>query len=156
MNTKTYKARLIESQKKLINHTTKNGKKHKSEKVITKSLKAAQKSQRKNHGKIIKLSLLNTIPTFKIVKLTDNKRRKKSTKEIPTFVSNYKSRISLGLKYLLKTTNNLSQNKQTTFSQKFKNELLSEISSESNANLMKTNFQTKACQEKKYFRFYRW
>ena len=47
MNTKTYKARLIQSQKKLINHTTKNGKKHTSEKIITKSLKAAQKSQKK-------------------------------------------------------------------------------------------------------------
>nr|YP_009317743.1 ribosomal protein S7 [Navicula ramosissima]AOY40403.1 ribosomal protein S7 [Navicula ramosissima] len=156
MNIVKYKAQSLELQKKLINHATRNGKKSKSEKAIMKSFKAAQKSQRKNHGKIIKLSVLNAIPIFKIIKLTDKKRRKKSTKEIPTFVSNYTSRVSLGLKYLIKTTRSLSSSKQANFSEKFKNELLSGTSSENNASVMKTNFQTKACQEKKYFRFYRW
>ena len=145
-----------ELQKKLTNHITKNGKKHKSEKTITKSFKIAQKSQKKNHGKIIKLSILNTIPVFKIIKLTDKKRRKKSTREIPTLVSSYTSRVSLGLKYLIQTTNNLSQTKQTAFFKKFKNELLAGANSENNANTMKNNYQTKALQEKKYFRFYRW
>ena len=145
-----------ELRKKLINHITKNGKKYKSEKTITKGFKAAQKSQKRNHGKITKLSILNTIPVFKIIKLTDKKRRKKSTKEIPTLVSSYTSRVSLGLKYLIKTTNTITQTKRTAFYKKFKNEILSGATLESNATAMKNNFQTKALQEKKYFRFYRW
>ena len=142
-------------QKKLINHITKNGKKHKSEKAILKSFKATQKSQKKNHEKITKLSILNTIPTFKIIKLTNKKRRKKSIKEIPTLVSSYSSRVSLGLKYLIKTTA-ITQTKQAAFFKKFKNELLLGANLENSATTMKNNFQTKALQEKKYFRFYRW
>ena len=144
-----------ELQKKLINHVTKNGKKHKSEKVVTKSFKAIQKSQKKNHGKVTKLSIINTIPTFKIIKLTNKKRRKKSVREIPTLVSSYKSRVSLGLKYLIKATTS-TQAKQMNFSEKFKNELLSGTVLENNAISTKNNFQTKALTEKKYFRFYRW
>ena len=157
INSLVYKIQPNNLQKKLINHVTKNGKKHKSEKTIIKSFKIAQKSQKKNHGKITKLSILNTIPIFKVIKLTNKKRKKKSTKEIPTLVSNYTSRVSLGLKYLIKTTaNTKTQNKQTTFFKKFKNELLLGTISENNANTMKNNIQTTALQEKKYFRFYRW
>ena len=42
-----------ELQKKLINHITKNGKKYKSEKTITKSLKATQKSKKKIEKTIV-------------------------------------------------------------------------------------------------------
>ena len=145
----------MELKKKLINHITKNGKKHKSEKSVTKSFKVAQKSQKKNHGKITKLSIINTIPTFKIIKLTDKKRRKKSVREIPALVSSYKSRVSLGLKYLIKAATG-TQTKQSNFFEKFKNELLSGAYSENNAITTKNSFQAKALDEKKYFRFYRW
>jgi ribosomal protein S7 len=145
-----------ELQKKLTNHLTKNGKKHTSEQILTQSFKATQKSQKKNHTKIAKLSILNTIPVFKVIKLTDKKRRKKSTKEIPTLVSRYTSRVSLGLKYLVNTTNKLTQTKPAAFYQKFKNELLSGTIAENSAISLKNNIQTKALQEKKYFRFYRW
>lgn len=150
----TYNKESTSLKKKLINHIAKNGKKHKSEKTITKSFKATQKSQKKNHGKITKLSIINTIPTFKIIKLTDKKRKRKSIREIPTLVSSYTSRVSLGLKYLIKTTT--TQTKQTTFFEKFKNELLLGANSENAAITIKNSFQTKALQEKKYFRFYRW
>lgn len=152
-NLKTSNKKLLELQTKLINHVTKNGKKHKSEKVLIKSFKVVQKSQTKNHGKITKLSIMNTIPTFKIIKLTNKRRRKKSIREIPAFVSSYKSRVSLGLKYFVKTTNSI---KNTAFSEKFKNELLSGATSENNAITTKNNLQAKALNEKKYFRFYRW
>lgn len=154
-NCRIYKEKTTELRQKLINHITKNGKKHKSEKAITKSFKSTQKIQKKNHGKVTKLSIINTIPTFKIIKLTNKKRRKKSIREIPTLVSSYKSRVSLGLKYLIKTTTT-TQTKQVNFSEKLKNELLSGAISENTATLTKNNFQVKALDEKKYFRFYRW
>lgn len=151
----TYKIKPIELQKKLINHSTKSGKKFKSEKSLTKSFKAAQKQQTKNHGKITKLSIINTIPTFKIVKLTNKKRRKKSVKEIPTLVSSYKSRVSLALKYLIKTTN-IAQDKKTRFFKKLKNELFLGVKSDNNAIITKNNYQAKSFNEKKFLKFYRW
>lgn len=151
----SYKTNSMELKKKLINHITKHGKKYQSEKAIQKSFKAVQKSQKRNHGKMIKLSIINTIPTFKIIKLTDKKRRKKSIKEIPALVSSYKSRVSLGLKNIIKATAGV-QNKQYAFFEKFKNELLLGTSSETNTMVTKNNVQAKALNEKKYFRFYRW
>lgn len=145
-----------ELKKKLINQITKSGKKQTSEKNITKSFKAAQKSQRKNHAKITKLSILNTIPIFKIIKLTNKKRRKKSIREIPTLVSNYNSRVSLGLKYLIKSINSSASSKQETFLKRFKNELLTGAATENQATTIKQSFQAKALTEKKYFRHYRW
>lgn len=152
-NSPIYKTNSTELKKKLINHVTKNGKKHQSEKVIHKSFKAVQKSQKRNHGKIIKLSLINTIPTFKLIKLTDKKRRKKSIKEIPALVSSYKSRVSLGLKNFIKT---IANEHNAAFFEKFKNELLLGAFSETRTVTTKNNSQVKALTEKKYFRFYRW
>jgi ribosomal protein S7 len=151
----TYRTNFTELKKKLVNHVTKNGKKHQSEKTIQKSWKAVQKAQKGNHRKVIKLSIINTIPTFKIIKLTDKKRRKKSIKEIPALVSSYKSRVSLGLKNIIKATAGV-QTKQSPFFEKFKNELLLGASFETNTIATKNNVQTKALNEKKYFRFYRW
>lgn len=151
-NSKTYNANLLELRTKLINHITKNGKKHKSEKTVMQSFKATQKSQKKNHCKITKLSIINTIPIFKIIKLTNKNKRKKSIREIPTLVSSYKSRVSLGLKYIIKTDNATS----APFSEKLKNELLSGAASQNDAITTKNNSQAKASNEKKYFRFYRW
>ena len=155
INSFIYKTQPIDLQKKLINHITKNGKKHKSEKTIIKSFKATQKSQKKNHEKITKLSLLNIIPIFRIIKLTDKKRKKKLTKEIPKFVSNYTSKVSLGVKYLVKTTA-VNTATQTTFIKKLKDELLLGATLENNTNTIKNSFQTKALQNRKYFKFYRW
>lgn len=145
-----------ELRKKLINNVTQDGKKQTSEKNVAKSFKAAQKSQKKNHGKITKLSVLNTIPIFKIIRLTDKKRRKKSIREIPTLVSNYNSRVSLGLKYLIKSVNSSTPNKENTFLKNFKNELIAGAETENQAVTIKQNFQMKAVNEKKYFRYYRW
>lgn len=143
-----------ELRKKLLNHLTIDGKKHKSEKTIIKSFKVAQKQQKKNHNKVIKFSILNAIPTFKLVKLTNKKRRKKSVKEVPTFLSNYESRTSWGLKFLIK--NATPQTKQSAFFTKLENEFLLAATSESNTVKRKNNLQNEALQEKKLFRFYRW
>lgn len=143
-----------ELRKKLLNHLTINGKKHKGEKTIIKSFKFTQKQQKKNHNNIIKLSILNTIPAFKVVKLVNKKRKKKSIKEIPTLLSNYASRTSWGLKYLIQNAS--PQAKQSAFFIKLENEFLLAATSESSAVKRKDSFQVEALKEKKSFRFYRW
>ena len=142
------------SKKKLWNHSTKHGKKQISEKIIAKSFKEAQKSQKKNLNEIIKLSIISSIPTFKIVKLTNKRRRKKSIKEIPTFLSNHESRISWSLKNIIKAV--APKIKGNTFISELLKEyfLLSRL--EGKVFTLKNDIQKSSLKEKKYFRFYRW
>lgn len=142
------------SKEKLQNHLTKNGKKQIIEKTLNKSLKQAQKFQKKNSNQITKLAILNATPIFNLVELTNKKRRKKSIREIPTFLSNQNSRISLGLKYLITALK--LQTKPHNLTTKLKNELLLTSKLESKAVTLKENSQNKVLNEKKYFRHYRW
>lgn len=142
------------SKKKLLNHLIRHGGKQIIEKIVTKSFKQIQKYQKKNCKKIVKLALLNSIPTFKIVELINKKGRKKSVKEIPTFLSNYNSRISWGLKYLVESVEATPQNNLST---KLKNEFLLAAKSESKTlKTLKENSQIKALKEKKYLKYFRW
>ena len=140
-------------KKKLLKHILKNGKKLVSEKILTKSLKSIQKSQKKPHNEIVKLAVINSTPMFRVIKLKNKRRKKKSTKEIPAFLSTYLYRTSWSLKYLSKT---LSSKIDTGFSNKLKHEILSSAKHESSTITLKNELQTKAFEKKKYFRHYRW
>lgn len=142
------------SKEKLRNHLIKSGKKQITEKIVDKSIKQAQKFQRKNYNKITKLAILNATPIFNLVELTNKKRRKKSIREIPTFLSNHNSRISLGLKYLIKALK--PRTKQHSLALRLKDEFLLTSELESKAVALKENSQNKVLNEKKYFRHYRW
>ena len=140
------------SKKKLWNHSTKHGKKQISERIVAKSFKKAQKFQKKNLNKIIKLSIISSIPTFKIVKLTNKRRRKKSIKEIPTFLSNHESRISWSLKNIIQAV----APKGNTFISELLKEYFLLARLESKVFTLKNDIQKSSLKEKKYFRFYRW
>jgi ribosomal protein S7 len=141
-------------KKKLTNHLIKKGKKQMVEKTITKSLKQAQKQEKKNVGCIIKQSTLNVMPVFRFIKLTNKMRRKKTIKRIPAFLSDNNFRSSWGLKNLTdfstqKTPHNTLYSKLTDqflYSSKHLNSL--EISGDKS--------QEEASKEKKYFKYYRW
>ena len=134
-------------KKKLINHTFKNGKKHISEKILRKSFKCIQKTQKKSHNDLIKQSILNVTPTFRIIQL----KRRKSKLEIPAFLSSYTYRTSWALKYLIKMskTNNV-------FYKQLEKEIL--LSAKSNGEIikLKEELHKNTLQKKKYFKFYRW
>jgi ribosomal protein S7 len=142
------------SKKKLLNHLTQNGKKQIIEKALTKSFKQIQKYQKKNDKKIIKLAILNLIPAFKLIKLINKKGRKKLIREIPTFLSTTDSRVSWGLKYLVKS---LESTAQSTLHIKLKNEFLLAAKSESKIiKTFKEHSQIRALKEKKYLKYFRW
>lgn len=140
-------------KKKLLKHILKNGKKPVSEKILTKSLKSIQKSQKKSHNEIFKLAVINSTPMFRVIKLKNKRRKKKSIKEIPAFLSTYTYRTSWGLKYLIKTSVSKTDN---VFSNQLKHEILSSAKHESNTITLKNELQNKALEKKKYFRHYRW
>ena len=140
-------------KKKLLNHILKSGKKQISEKILTKSFKSIQKSQKKSYNEIIRLAILNSTPMFRVIKLKNKRRKKKSIKEIPAFLSNYTYRTSWGLKYLIKTSTLKTSN---VFYNQLKHEILSNALSDGNAVTLKNELQNKALPKKKYFRHYRW
>lgn len=139
---------------KILNYLLHEGQKKTSEKIITKSLKSIQKSQNKPHNDLIKLAIIHSTPMFRIIKLKNNKRRKKkSVKEVPAFLSTYTFRTSWSLKYLTKT---LNKKDYKTFSKNFNNEILLNAKHQGNAVKFKNELQSQALQKKKYFKNYRW
>lgn len=141
-------------KKKILNHILKDGKKKTSEKILIKSFKSIQKSQKKPHHDIIKLSIINSTPAFRIIKLKNNRRRKKkSTKEIPAFLSTYLFRSSWALKYLIQASRKKTSN---IFCDQLTNETLLNAKHEGNTVKFKSEIQDQALQKKKYFRHYRW
>ena len=141
-------------KKKILNHILKDGKKKTSEKILSKSFKSIQKLHKKSHSDIIRLSIINSTPAFRVIKLKNNRRRKKkSTKEIPAFLSTYLFRSSWALKYLIQASRKKTSD---VFHSQLANETLLNAKHEGNAVKLKNDIQNQALQKKKYFRHYRW
>lgn len=139
---------------KLINHIMQNGEKKTSEKILLKSLKKLQKNCLKETKEIIKLALICSTPIFKLHKIKNKKlkKKKRKTKEIPSFITNNQARISLAIKLILKSLKKKSQN----FSLEFQKEILLNSQKKGNAIQTKNELQKQVLLNKRYFNFYRW
>lgn len=145
----------FEVKKKIINHLVKNGEKKTSEKLLLQSFKELQKESKKQSETLIKLSLANSTPIFKLHKIENKKQRKKNRKikEIPSFLSSNKARISLAIKFILKVTN---RNKTKKYFEKLNKEILLNISQTGEASIVKNDLQKQVLLNKRYFQFYKW
>lgn len=143
----------FEIKKKFINNVIKNGKKTKGEKILLNIIKELQKTSLKQSEKLIKNSIINSLPIFKINKIENKKpkKKKRKIKEIPFFIVNSKTRISLAIKLIIN-----SLKKQTYFFKDFNKEILSNNQQKSNSQQLKVELQKKVILNKKYFRYYRW
>lgn len=143
-------------KKNLVNQITKKGKKQIIEKEFTKSLKQAQKKEKKNLSFTTKQLTLSKITPFKFVKLTNKRRRKKTIKEIPKFLSHETFRFSWGLKNIT----NFSNQKEIQYKSlrdKLLNKVLTNTNKQNDTEISeKALVQEKALKEKRYFRYYRW
>ena len=145
----------IKLKRKIMHYFLKNGKKQNCESTQLKVLKSIQKSTKQSHIEVIKLSILNMTPIFRVIKLKEKKRKKKkgisNVKEIPAFLSNKTFRASWALKLLITTTKN-----DTKFSNQLKNEILLSSHSNTNTKSLKNELQKRALKKKNLFRRYRW
>jgi ribosomal protein S7 len=143
----------FEIKKKFINHFMKNGKKTTSEKILLNSLKELQKTSSKQSEELIKNAVVNSLPVFTIHKIENKKQKKKKRKikEIPFFIVNSKSRISLAIKLIIE-----SLKKQSCFFKDFNKEILANNQQKGSSIQLKTELQKKVIYNKRYFRFYRW
>jgi ribosomal protein S7 len=134
----------------------KNGEKKTSEKLFLQSFKELQKNSSKETRELIKLALLNTTPIFKLHKIKNKKLKKNKIKEIPSFIANRQSKVSLAIKFILKSVKKKSEN----FYKKFKEELLLNSQNKGDAVKIKDDLQEQILQikmtNKRYFKFYRW
>ena len=135
-------------KQKIVNHIFKEGKKQKSEKILKTSVKLLQKYQKKSHNDIIKLTMLNYIPTFRLIKL----KREKAILEVPTFISSLHNRSSWGIKYFIKT---VTSDTTKTLSEKLKKTFLS-YATKTETLTFKDELQKNALKQKNYFKYYRW
>lgn len=145
----------INIQNKLINHLMGHGKKKTSEKVLLKSFKELHKISRKKPIKIVKLALLYSTPIFKLHRIKNKKVKKRTNnvREIPSFISNKKSRTSLAIKFILANIKNKKEHKSY---KKLKNEIISNAVNKSNSIQLKNDLQKNILTKKHYFLYYRW
>ena len=145
----------INTQNKLTNHLMSHGKKKTSEKILLKSFKNLQKKLKNEPLKIVKLALIYSTPIFKLHRIKNKKVKKRTgnIREIPSFISNKKSRISLAIKFILA---NLKNKKEHKTYKKLKNEIILNASNKNNTILLKNELQKNVLTKKHYFLYYRW
>ena len=145
----------IEIKNKFINHIVIKGKKSKSEKIVLKSFKTIQRESKKRSEKLLQLALIFNTPLFKINKITNKKKKKKKqkTKIIPAFISQESSRISIAIKYIVKTT---QKRKSNSLIQKFFKEILTSSQDKSQTIEIKKETQQQILLSRHLFKYYRW
>lgn len=135
-------------KKNLFNKIMVNGNKHTSEKLLTKSLKKIQKTNKKNFKDILQLSFINSAP---IVYIKNIKRKRKRNIEFP-FLLSLKNRMSYGLKFIVNYSN---KNKLGSFYKNFTVEII-DSSKQISQSVKKKKFFHQESFLKKKFANYRW
>lgn len=141
---------------KLVNHLLKNGNKKTCETVLLKSFKNIQKFCKKPHQTLIKLAIIKSTSTFRLIKLKQKKRKIKKikkSKEIPIFILSNHERISWSLKYILETTKKKTTNK---FYKNLKQEIIFSSQNEGDSTKIKTNLHKQIITKKRLFLYFRW
>jgi ribosomal protein S7 len=132
-----------------------NGEKTNSEKNFVKSIKALQQDSCKQSKKLFQLALRNTLPIFKMNKITSRKKKKRRKRiiERPAFIRKNSARISLALKFMIATTR---KKKDFTFSHKLKQEIILAAQYKGDSIEYKKDLQKRVFAKKHVFKYYRW
>lgn len=89
----------MELKRKMCNNLMLNGNKEISEKILQKSIKYCQKFTKKNYKTVFQKSVINLTPVVAVCKVKQKNRKKNI--DFP-YIINKKTRISLGIKLILK------------------------------------------------------
>ena len=143
----------IEIKNKIINNLLINGKKNTGEKILLKTLKELQKSSNKKSKELIKFAIIFATPTFKLHIMSQKKRKKKKIREIPSFISKKNARISLAIKFILKTIKKKNSNKLYN---KLKKEVLLTTQLKGDVIQIKNDLQKHILLKKHYFSYFKW
>jgi small subunit ribosomal protein S7 len=139
---------------KVLNTLMLSGKKTTCEKVVLKSLKLLQKTTIKNCRSVIQLAVINSTPTFKVNEQAVKKGKRKSTKDVPSFILSDYLRIMMSLKFLKEVA---SKNRGSVdFYQSLAKEVLSSSLHKSQSVDKKNDLQKQVLLNKRYLSNFRW
>ena len=144
----------INLKQKIINSMMKNGEKKTIEKILKKSLKLIQKSNKKNHLNLLKHSIINSTPTFKISLQSKKRGKRKTKKEIPTFINNDSLRIISSFNFL--SENSLKNKEVKKFYKKITQEIIASSLQNSKSIEQKNEIQKNVLMQKRYLLNFRW
>lgn len=144
----------IKLKQKMINSMMKHGEKKTVEKIVKKSLKLIQKSDKKNHLSLLKHSIINSTPTFKINLQSKKRGKRKTKKEIPTFISNDSLRMVSSFNFL--SENSLKNKELKNFYKKISKEIISTSLQKSSSIEQKNEIQKQVLMQKRYLLNFRW
>lgn len=144
----------IELKQKLTNAIMKQGQKKTAEKILIKSLKLIQKSNKKNYKNLIKESIINTTPTFKINKQSSKRGKRKVKKEIPSFIKKDSLRTMLSVNFLI--SNSFKNKELNNFYKKMSQEIIKTSFQKSKSIEQKTEIQKQVLMKKRYLLNFRW
>jgi ribosomal protein S7 len=143
-----------ELKQKLINLIMKDGKKETVEKILTKSLKLVQKSNKKNHKNLIKNSVINSTPIFKINKQSKKRGKRKMNKEIPAFIKKSSLRTSSAINFLV--SESLKNKELKNFHKKITQEIIESAYNKSKSVEQKNEVQKQVLMQKRYLLNFKW
>ena len=144
----------IQLKQKIINSIMKNGNKKTAEKILKKSLKLIQKKDKKNHISLLKHSIINSTPTFKINVQSKKRGKRKTKKEIPTFIRTDSERIISSFNIL--TENSLRNKAINGFYKKIANEVLETAVQKGKSIEQRNEIQKQVLMQKRYLANFRW
>nr|YP_005090342.1 ribosomal protein S7 [Phaeodactylum tricornutum]ADY18518.1 ribosomal protein S7 [Phaeodactylum tricornutum] len=145
--------RILLIKNKLTNHLTTSGKKTKGEKILFKSVKTIQRQSRKQVNSLIKLAIFSSSPVFKLHILTQKKRKKKKSKEIPAFMQSPQARVSLSIKLIILS---IRKRKLNNFSIGLGKEILLNANCKGETIKIKNKLQEQVFAKKHLLKYYRW
>lgn len=139
---------------KTINLIMKRGKKTTGEKILLKFVKSFQKSNSKKFITLFQVSIINTTPVFSINTQVVKRGKRKATKDIPSFLSNHRSRISTSLNFLKQSVN--KEKKNGHFYKMFAKEILTSSLATSSSIVKKNEVQKQVLLNKRYWSNFKW
>lgn len=143
---------MVPIKSKILNHLLLDGKKKTSEKILLQSFKELQKFSAKQPTELIQLAVVCCTSVFKIHKQIRANRKKKHVREIPTIIISKKARISLAIKFILRSL--INKNLNCSYAKLYTG-VFSTVNNEGSAIQIKNEIQTQLLIKKHFFFNYR-
>jgi len=139
---------------KTINLIMTRGKKTTGEKILLKFVKSFQKSNKKKFITLFQSAIINTTPIFSVNTQVVKKGKRKSTKDVPSFLSSHNSRISTSLNFFKQSV--VKDKKTGNFYKMLAKEVLNSSYAISVSVAKKNEVQKQVLLNKRYWSNFKW
>lgn len=141
-------------KKKTTNILMKSGKKKTVEKVLLKFVKIFQKFNNKKFETLFHYSIINTTPVFFVNTRVVKKGKKKSIKDVPSFLLNDSVRIKNSIHFFKESV--IKEKKNGHFYKMLAREVLNSSSTSSTSITRKSEVQNQVLLNKRYWSNFKW